>query len=288
MISNNRTLKILETPRDAMQGLHRLIPTHKKVELINALFKVGFDIVDIGSFVSPKAIPQMSDTGLVLDQIDLMRSRSKLFVLVVNTKGAVIASKYNQVSYIGFPFSSSPTFLKKNINSDFDKAWKSICSIQDICIKTNKEFMVYLSMAFGNPYDDPDNVELIFKWVEKLHKIGIKTISLSDIIGVATPEMVEQTYSVLTDQFSDIEFGIHLHIKEGDWYSKIDAAYRNGCKIFEGVINGLGGCPMTGYELLGNLPTGYILDYAKKNKIRVHAIPSKLRIARKISNDVLF
>jgi hydroxymethylglutaryl-CoA lyase len=283
----NPSIKILETPRDAIQGLHRIIPTRKKVELINALLKVGFDIVDIGSFVSAKAIPQMSDTGEVLEQIELKGSRSKLFVLVVNAKGAMTASKYSQISYIGFPFSPSPTFLKKNINSDFEKAWKTINDIQEIGIKTNKTFMVYLSMAFGNPYGDPDNIELIHHWTEKLYHLGIKTISLSDIIGTATPEKIEKVYSFLSHQYSSIEFGIHLHIRESDWYGKLDAAYRNGCRIFEGVINGLGGCPMTGYELLGNLQTGNIIEWANKNKLISQINHDRFRHALKTANRIL-
>ena len=174
---------------------------------MNALLKVGFDIVDIGSFVSPKAIPQMRDTGEVLEKIDLEGSHSKLFVLVVNTKGAMTASNYSQVNYMGFPFSPSPTFLKKNINSDFEKAWNTINEIHDICLKTNKVFMVYLSMAFGNPYGDPDEMELIFQWVEKLHKLGIKTISLSDIIGIATPEKIERVYSFLSISIPELNSG---------------------------------------------------------------------------------
>ncbi len=270
-----------------MQGLQRIIPTHQKVELMNALLKVGFDIVDIGSFVSAKTIPQMRDTGEVLEQIDLEGNRSKLFVLVVNTKGAITASKYSQVNYMGFPFSPSPTFLKKNINSDFEKAWKTVNDIHDICLKTNKVFMVYLSMAFGNPYSDPDDMELIFQWVEKLDKLGIKTISLSDIIGTATPEKIERVYSFLSHQYSSIEFGIHLHIRESDWYGKLDAAYRNGCRIFEGVINGLGGCPMTGYELLGNLQTGNIIEWANKNNLTTRIDHDRFLYALKKANRIL-
>lgn len=271
-----------------MQGLHRIIPTGEKVELINALLKVGFDFVDVGSFASPKVIPQMSDTAEVLEKIELINSRSKLFVLVVNTKGANTASTYSQVSYIGFPFSPSPAFLKKNINSDFEKAWRTVCHIQDICVKTNKTFFVYLSMAFGNPYGDPDDVELIFNWVEKHSRIGIKIVSLSDIIGIATPEKIENVYSTLTHQYTGIQFGIHLHVKNNDWFQKIDAAYRNGCRIFEGVINGLGGCPMTGYEMLGNLPTGNIIEWAKKRNIPVGVEIDQYGEALKVANKILW
>ena len=270
-----------------MQGLLRIIPTDKKVELINAILKVGFDIVDIGSFVSPKAVPQMSDTAEVLQQIDTAGSKSNLFVLAVNVKGAVAASKYTQISYIGFPFSTSPTFLKKNINSDLNKAWNTVNDIQDTCVKTNKKFLVYLSMAFGNPYNDPDDVELIFHWVEKFHKLGIKNISLSDITGVASVEKIEIIYTHLTNLFPTIEFGIHLHTNSNDWYDKIDTAYRNGCILFEGVINGLGGCPMTGYELLGNLASGNIMEWASRNKISFLADYDQYQVAFKKANEIL-
>jgi hydroxymethylglutaryl-CoA lyase len=284
----NPSIKILETPRDAMQGLHRFIPTDKKIALINALLKVGFDIIDIGSFVSSKAVPQMRDTAEVIEGIENHDSLSKLFVLVVNTKGAHTAASFEQISYIGFPFSPSPTFLKKNINADFDKAWKSITGINEICLKKNKTFMVYLSMAFGNPYGDSEDIELIYHWIEKLHQIGIKIISLSDIIGVATPGKIETVYSHITRQYKDIEFGVHLHIRQNDWYDKIDAAYRNGCRIFDGVINGLGGCPMTGYELLGNLPTSNILKWADKNEIHFQPNYNQYQIALTIANKILF
>ncbi|MBL7103749.1 MAG: hydroxymethylglutaryl-CoA lyase [Bacteroidales bacterium] len=260
-------LKILETPRDAIQGLKNIIPSSKKVELINTLLQVGFDIIDIGSFVSSKAIPQLSDTEDVIKRIDISGTQSKLFVLTANTKGGEKAAQFEQISYIGFPFSISPVFLKRNINSDFNKALKTIDEIQNTCLKSKKKLIVYLTMAFGNPYGDPSGKEIILHWTEILSRKGIETISLSDIIGVATPEMIKDIYASLSKEFSGIEFGIHLHIKKDDWYDKIDAAYKNGCKIFDGVINGIGGCPMTGYELLGNLPTGNILEYAQKNNI---------------------
>jgi hydroxymethylglutaryl-CoA lyase len=284
----NASIKILETPRDAMQGLHRMVPTSEKIALINALLQVGFDILDIGSFVSAKAIPQMSDTAEVLQKIKTEESHSKLFVLVVNTQGAQKASTYDKLSYIGFPFSPSPTFLKKNINSDFERAWKTINEIQNICIKTGKHFMVYLSMAFGNPYGDPEGIELIHEWTEKLYQIGIETVNLSDITGVATSEKIAQIYAMLCRDFTQIEFGIHLHTRQNDWYNKIDAAFRNGCKIFDGVINGLGGCPMTGYELLGNLSTGKIIDWANSKNIKTQVEHKKFQIAMETANKILY
>jgi hydroxymethylglutaryl-CoA lyase len=276
-------MKILETPRDAIQGLNTFIPTTKKIETLNALLKVGFDIVDVGSFVSDKAIPQFRDMREVLEKIDLSDSKSDIFILVANGKGGEIASSFEKIDIIGFPFSTSPTFLKRNINSGFEKSEKIIDRLLDIAVKTDKKLFIYLSMAFGNPYGDSDSPDLIYEWTEKLVSEGISTISLSDITGVATPDQIAEIYSNLTTDFPGTEFGIHLHVKGDDWYSKIDAAYKNGCKVFDGVINGLGGCPMTGYELLGNLPTGNLIEYAQKNNIPVKIDMEKFKKARELS-----
>jgi len=280
-------MKILETPRDAMQGLTNFIPSNKKIDLLNAILKVGFDIVDIGSFVSPRAIPQFIDLRKVIDQLDFDSSTSDIFALVANTKGADDVFQYEQIRYIGYPFSNSATFLKKNINANFAIALETIDYIQNHCQKYNKEFFLYESMAFGNPYGDPDGIDEVYKWTKQFSAMGIKTISLSDIIGVASPPQIADAYSVLTNDFPDIEFGIHLHISGSNYYDKIDAAYKNGCKIFEGVLNGLGGCPMTGYEMLGNLPTYYLLEYAKKNNIELRINQDKLVETMEIYNLVL-
>jgi hydroxymethylglutaryl-CoA lyase len=287
VIQHSKKIKILETPRDAMQGLHKIIPTSNKVKLINALLRVGFDIIDIGSFVSKSSVPQMSDTADVLNQIDLADTSSKILVLVVNQKGAEFAAGFEQIHFIGYPFSTSPVFLKRNINSDTDNAWKTINEIQNTSIRANKHFLVYLSMAFGNPYGDPDGIQLIYHWTEKLQGIGIKTINLSDITGVATPESIEKIYSMLTGNFPDIEFGIHLHINQDDGYRKIEAAHKNGCIIFDGVINGMGGCPMTGYELLGNLPTSTIIDFSIKNNIQINIARHRFSNAIVLANEIL-
>ncbi|MCD4697178.1 MAG: hypothetical protein K8S16_13155 [Bacteroidales bacterium] len=280
-------LKILETPRDALQGLKRFIPTNKKVELINSLLKVGLDIIDIGSFVSSEAIPQFRDTADVIKQIDISDTKTKLFVLVANKKGGEIAIEFEKIKYIGFPFSTFETFLKKNINSSDEKAYHTIDELQNLCINSNKSLIVYLTMAFGNPYGDPSNIDIVLESINRLHKSGIKIVSLSDITGVATPKIIKEYYKNITVEFPEILSGIHLHIKKDDWYDKIDAAYKNGCKIFDGVINGIGGCPMTGYELLGNLPTGNIINYAKKNNIPVNIDEKKLLIAHKMAMNVL-
>ncbi len=278
--------RILETPRDAMQSLHKRIPTDEKVRLMNALVKVGFDIIDVGSFVSPKVIPQLDDTAEVINQIDLTESRSKLFVLVANENGAQAAAMIGQITYIGFPFSVSETFLKRNINADMDGAWQTILKLKEICSKTNKKLIVYLTMAFGNPYGDPSTPEILFKWAQKLHEIDIKTVSLSDITGVAKPDQIFSVYSMLTNEFPTTEFGIHLHIREDDWYEKLDAAYTSGCSLYDGVINGFGGCPMTGYELLGNLPTGNIIEFANTKGIPVQVDKSKFNEAKRLATTL--
>jgi len=280
-------IKILETPRDAIQGLDSLIPLTKKVELMNSLLKVGFDILDVGSFVSPKAIPQMADTEEVIRQLDLSQTNTKLFVLTVSAKGGEKAASFENISYIGFPFSPSATFLKKNVNSDFDKSMKTITDLQEICIRSNKTLIVYLSMAFGNPYGDSSGIEIIIKWVEKLQELGVSIISLSDITGVATPKMITEIYSSLSSKFPEIEFGLHLHTNRDDWYDKLDVAYKNGCRVFDGVINGLGGCPMSGYELLGNLPTGNIIEYAEKNNVFLKINKTEFLKSQQLANRIL-
>jgi hydroxymethylglutaryl-CoA lyase len=279
-------MKILETPRDAMQGLKNFIPTKDKVKLIQGLLEVGFDIIDVGSFVSQKAIPQLQDTQKVIDQLDLSSTRSKLFVLVANIKGGEQASKMKQIKYIGFPFSFSETFLKRNISSNLEQAESTVYHMQEISVKSNKKLMVYLTMAFGNPYGDPCNLDLILEWTKKFHLAGITTISLSDIIGIATPEQISFAYSSLTKEFPTIEFGIHLHIKNDDWYDKINAAYDNGCEIFDGVINGMGGCPMTGFEMVRNLPTSYLLQFALSNNIYLPIKKDKFEVAQSFARKI--
>ena len=280
--------KILETARDAIQGLEKIIPTKDKVRLINSMLQVGFDIIDVGSFVSPKAIPQMADTAKVLDNIDLSTTKTKIFTLVATVRGGQNAAQFDQVDFIGYPFSTSETFLKKNINSNFIKAENTIDELQNFCVKTGKKLMLYFSMAFGNPYNDPVNAEIILYWTEKFRRKGISFISLSDIISSATPEMIDSIYGALSKEFPEITFGLHLHVKPNEsGYEKIDMAYKNGCSIFEGVINGLGGCPMTGYELIGNLPTGNILSYAEKNNISTGINHNKFEQARLLAMEIL-
>jgi len=260
-------MKILETFRDAVQGLEKIIPTDTKVEVIRSLLEVKFDYLDIGSFVSPAIIPQFADMDRVLETLGTPSGPTKIFVLVANSNGAKRACKYNSIEVIGFPFSTSPTFLKKNINAEVDAAWTAIEKVQEECLLKKKTLMVYLAMAFGNPYNDPVNVDICMEWSAKLLRLGVRNIHLSDIIGVAEPEQIAAYYNVLVREFPEVEFGIHLHTDGAGLHSKIRAAYESGCTVFDGVISGLGGCPMTGYEMLGNLPTHQLIDFALKSKI---------------------
>lgn len=254
-------VKILETFRDSIQGLDHFVPTEVKVEILKSMLHVGFDFLDIGSFVSPKVIPQFGDMENVIDKLNIESSKTKLFVLVANEIGANTACRHDKIDVLGFPFSTSESFLEKNIRSDFEKSWRTINEVQNISEKNGKTLMVYLAMAFGNPYGDPVNLEICHHWTEKLHSIGINSVHLSDVIGVSTPKQIAEYYGSLTHSFKGVEFGIHLHIKNENGHSKLKAAFDNGCIIYDGVISGLGGCPMTGYELLKNMPTTNLLQF---------------------------
>ena len=272
-------IRILESPRDGIQGLKNFIPTQQKVDYLNALLKVGFDIIDFGSFVSPKAIPQLKDTGEVTDLLDLLGSKSKLLVIIANKKGAEIACRYEQISYFGFPFSTSETFLKHNINKTRDEANVMIGDFLELTGKYNKELNIYISMAFGNPYGDEWSVDQILDCTGQLIELGVKNISYSDITGVAVTEDINQLFSTIVPLNPDINFGLHLHTLSHNWYEKIDAAWKSGCRWFDGVIKGYGGCPMTGYELLGNLDTNFLIEYFDKNNIEVDIDREALRLA---------
>lgn len=260
-------IRITESPRDAIQGLPTFIPTQAKADYINLLLKVGFDIIDIGSFVSPKAIPQLSDTAEVIKKLDLPHSKSRLMVIIGNLQGAVTACRFDEITWLSFPFSVSETFLKLNINAGFDKGRLLIDDILAMCEITGKSLMVYLTMAFGNPYGEKWEPDMVWKWTEKLMAAGVSHFALSDITGEATPGNIAHIFSVLRSDFATHSFALHLHTTSGSWYDKIDAAWQNGCRHFDAVINGLGGCPMTGYEMLGNLDTSLLLEYAEKNRI---------------------
>jgi hydroxymethylglutaryl-CoA lyase len=265
----NNKIKIVESPRDAMQGLTRFIPTKDKARYINALLKVGFDTIDFGSFVSPKAIPQLKDTEEVLSKLDLSSTETKLLAIIGNKRGAETALKYEQIQYLGFPFSISPTFLKRNINSTIEKSTATVAELLNICAKSNKELVVYISMAFGNPYGDQWNPDIVADWVDRLYRMGIKIMPLSDTVGISTKKNIALLFSTLVPEFPGVEFGFHLHTTIRHWYRKINAAFINGCKRFDTVINGLGGCPMAENRLVGNLRTSNLLEYFEINYVPV-------------------
>ena len=261
-------MKIIECPRDAMQGLKDFIPTEIKTQYINELLKVGFDTIDFGSFVSPRAIPQMADTSKVLRGLELTSTSSKLLGIVPNTRGAEDAAEFDEISYLGFPFSISETFQKRNTNATIEESLVKVGAIQEVCLKNNKELLVYISMAFGNPYDDPFDVGIVEKWTSILHdKFGVKIIALSDTIGVSTKENIDYLFSNLIPKFKNVEFGAHLHTTADTWQEKIESAYKAGCKRFDGAIKGFGGCPMAKDDLTGNMPTENMVGYFTQNKL---------------------
>lgn len=260
-------IKIIETPRDGMQGLDTFIPTAKKIEYINLLLKCGFDTVEVGSFVSPRAIPQMADTAEVLKNLDYSGTKSKIAVLVANLKGGKLAVEFDRVDDIFYPFSTSPTFLKKNLNTTLEEAEKTIDGLQELCVHSGKELVPFISLAFGDPYGDEWGVELVYKWVELLVAKGIKKIPFADTIGDIAPEIIYKVCSQIIGDFPGIEFGLHAHALPGKGKDKIDAAYRCGIRRFDTVIGGLGGCPMTDKELVGNLDLKVLINYCDRNHI---------------------
>ena len=275
-----KQVKIIECPRDAMQGIKRhFIPTEKKALYINSLLNVGFDTIDFGSFVSPKDIPQMRDTGEVLSLLNLSRTQTKLLAIVANTKGAIDASKFEEINYLGFPFSISENFQMRNTHKTIDESIKSLNEIFEIATKTNKEVVAYLSMGFGNPYGDPWNLEIVGNWIGKLAKMGVKILSLSDTIGSSTPEVIDYLFSNLIPKYPGIEFGAHLHTTQDKWFEKVNAAYKAGCIRFDGAIMGFGGCPMAKDELTGNMPTEKLLSYFTAQKVNTNIKPMSFESA---------
>ncbi|SNR36722.1 hydroxymethylglutaryl-CoA lyase [Lutibacter flavus] len=260
-------VKLIECPRDAMQGIKsHFIATDAKAQYINALLRVGFDTIDFGSFVSPKAIPQMRDTADVLSKLDLSRTESKLLAIVANVRGAEDASKFEEIDYLGYPFSISENFQMRNTGKTISESIIILDKILAIASKTNKEVVAYLSMGFGNPYGDPWNVEIVSEWTDKLSKMGVKILSLSDTIGSSNPEIITYLFSNLIPKYSNMEFGAHLHTTPTTWFEKVDAAYKSGCNRFDGAIKGYGGCPMATDELTGNMPTEKLISYFNQQK----------------------
>jgi len=260
-------VKIIECPRDAMQGIKsHFIPTKSKIQYINALLNVGFDTIDFGSFVSPKAIPQMCDTAEVLKQLDLSKTESKLLAIVANIRGALDASEFEEINYLGYPFSISENFQMRNTGKTIQQSIETLDEILNISAKTNKEVVAYLSMGFGNPYGDPWNVEIVANWTEKLSNMGVIILSLSDTVGSSTPKIIDSIFSNLIEAYPSIEFGAHLHTTPTTWFEKVDAAYKAGCNRFDGAIKGYGGCPMAKDELTGNMPTEKLISYFNQQK----------------------
>ena len=267
-------IKIIECPRDAMQGIKTFIPTARKVTYIQSLLRVGFDTIDFGSFVSPKAIPQMQDTAEVLAQLDLTQTKSKLLAIIANTQGAITASQHQPIQYLGFPFSISENFQMRNTHKTIAESLVTLQEILEIADKSNKEVVAYLSMGFGNPYGDPWSLEIVGEWTEKLSNMGVKTLSLSDTVGSSTPDVIQYLFSHLIPKYPKIEFGAHLHTTPDKWFEKIDAAYNSGCRRFDGAIQGFGGCPMAKDVLTGNMPTEKLVSYftSKKENTNISAM----------------
>ncbi len=263
-----KTVKIIECPRDAMQGIKSFIPTTQKAAYIQALLRVGFDTIDFGSFVSARAIPQMQDTAAVLDLLDLSQTKSKLLAIIANTQGAQQASQFSQIQYLGFPFSISENFQMRNTHKTIAESLITLQEILEIASKTNKELVAYLSMGFGNPYGDPWNVEIVAQWTEQLSQMGIKILSLSDTVGTSTPEAITYLYSNLIPLYPQIEFGAHFHTTYDQWFEKVQAAHQAGCSRFDGAIQGFGGCPMATNHLTGNMPTEKLLSFCTANKVQ--------------------
>jgi hydroxymethylglutaryl-CoA lyase len=258
-------IKLIECPRDAMQGWKHFIPTDKKISYINALLKVGFHTIDFGSFVSPKAIPQMADTKEVLAEIDINGSHSKLLAIVANVRGAEEAVEFGQIDYLGFPFSVSPTFQQRNANSTIEESLNRVQQIQEICVQQQKQMVVYLSMGFGNPYGDLYNEKILIHWADKMVDHGIKILSLADTVGLATPEQITLALETLIPKYPGIEIGVHLHSAPHNFHAKLKAATEAGCKRFDGALKGIGGCPMAQDELIGNMNTEKIIDWFRQN-----------------------
>ena len=275
----NPKIKIIECPRDAMQGIKDFIPTQKKVDYIQSLLRVGFDTIDFGSFVSPKAIPQMQDTAEVLSKLDLSQTQSKLLAIIANTQGAQIASTHKEIQYLGFPFSISENFQMRNTHKTIAESLVTLQEILDIADASDKEVVTYISMGFGNPYGDPWNVEIVGEWTERLAKMGVKILSLSDTVGSSTPDVITYLFSNLIPKYPNIEFGAHLHTTPDKWHEKVDAAYKAGCIRFDGAIQGFGGCPMAKDDLTGNMPTEKLLSYFTAQKADTNASPMSFESA---------
>jgi len=276
-------MKIIECPRDAMQGISEFIPTDIKSSYINQLLKVGFDTIDFGSFVSPKMIPQLKDTAQVLDQLDLENTNSKLLSIIANTSGATNACNFKDINYLGFPLSASEQFQQRNTKKSIAEALSTVDEIQNLSVKNNKELVVYLSMAFGNPYGENYHPDIIAELTENLNKLEVGIVALSDTIGVSNPSNISQLFSALIQEYPSIEFGAHFHTRPDKWEEKVAAAYSNGCRRFDVALKGYGGCPMAQDNLIGNMPTEKLVTYFKDYlSLDIDELKNSLELATKV------
>lgn len=278
-------VKIIDCPRDAMQGLENFIPTEKKIGYLNQLLKVGFRTLDFGSFVSPKAIPQLKDTAKVVEGLDLDGISTRLLAIIANERGARDASQFDQISYLGYPFSISETFQLKNTNATLEESIIKLETIKKIANKNNKKLIVYIAMGFGNPYNDEWNIPIVHHWVNRLNQMGIGTIIFSDTVGVSHDNEIEDVFSQILPEFSEIEFGAHFHSRPHSWREKIDTAFKNGCRRFDGALQGFGGCPMSGCDLVGNMATENIILYMDEMKQELGLNRIELEKAKKMAID---
>ncbi len=283
------TIELVECSRDAMQGWPRIIDTAEKIAYLNTLLKVGFDVLDFGSFVSPKAVPQMADTEAVLEGLDLSGSKTKLLAIVANLRGAAAAAEFEQISYLGFPFSISPTFQLRNTNSSIEKSVITIEEIQELCAKNNKTLVVYLSMGFGNPYGDEYNEEILLRWADEMASRNVAIISLADTVGLATPLQITKALNALLPVYTNVKFSVHLHSRIENRAEKIEAAVDAGCTRFEGALKGIGGCPFAQDELVGNIDTAYLIRLFEEKKmlqsIDHAALNKSLEMAEKVFSE---
>ncbi len=280
-------MKLVECPRDAMQGWAHFISTEKKVKYLNQLLKVGFDILDFGSFVSPKAIPQLADTREVIPQLDLSGTNTELLAIIANVRGAEEAIQYDEIACLGFPFSISETFQLRNTNKTIAESLLQVEAIQNLCVQHKKKAVLYISMGFGNPYGDEYNAETAIRWFEKLRDMGIRIIAMADTVGLADPQTIRYIYSRLIPEFPDVEIGAHFHSTPQHWEEKIKSAYDEGCRRFDSSIKGIGGCPMAEDDLVGNIATENILQFADRNHIELQ-IDRKAFMEAMIMADELF
>jgi len=280
-------MNLIECPRDAWQGHYPFIPTVKKTDYLNKLLQVGFDTLDFGSFVSAKAMPQVSDTAALIPKLDLSSTSTKLLSIVANERGAAEACAFDQITYLGYPFSVSETFQLRNTNATIEASLRRVETIQSLCTQNNKELVIYISMGFGNPYGDRWSPEIVLHWIKKIADSGVRTFSLSDTVGVAKPEDISALFTNLISSYPDLEFGAHFHTKPEDWKTKIETAYDAGCRRFDGALLGYGGCPMAQDDLVGNMPTEKLVAFADEKQEPLKLNPEALNEASAMFLDLI-